>query len=121
MTFNKHDARDCRCVPYEPDIRAFEIRLDGTNYQCRSCYRFVDPNKWKGGWMNFGNKSKYVRPTHCPCCGIKMSKRRRAKKRLEESILDQIANPNRYQKFAMSKLPRKIELLESNVLIPRVN
>jgi len=120
MAFAQHDARDCSCVEYKPDFGVCELRMTGDNFYCSSCHRYVSSVKWKGGLVHFGCKSRYVKHFYCPCCGTRMRTRRRAKNRIVASIEDQTKFPEKYTSFVISKLEKKVKLLESNVLIPTV-
>jgi len=81
-----HDKKYCLCVKYKPKkMKLFGVRLNGHLFRCRKCWRYVDPKKWKGGYVVFTNRSRLVKQNECPCCGRKMSKHRKAKKKLVNS------------------------------------
>jgi len=123
----RHDENDCDCVDYEPKIKIWEVRLNGINLLCRNCNRYVDPAKWKGGFIEKKNYSRgygtimvWVSEKKCPCCGRRLSNKRRNKKKLEDSINHQIEFPELHDPRAKKTLKKKIKLLESNILSPRV-
>lgn len=90
----KHDARYCACLKYKPKrFRSHGERLKGILFRCRTCWRYVDPKKWKGGVVVFTNRSRLVKYNECPCCGKKMSMHRRAKKKLVNSMEQPIKYP----------------------------
>lgn len=121
MAFNQHDKRDCECIEYKPDFQTCDLRMTGKNYFCSSCHRYVASDKWKGGLVHFGSRTRFVKSFYCPCCGTRMRNRRRAKQRIVTSIKDQTNHPEKYTPYVISKLEKKIKLLESNVLIPTVS
>ncbi len=117
----RHNEEDCECVKYKPFIRIGEIRLNGINLLCRKCNRYVDPAKWKGGILKFQKVSRYASANQCPCCGRRLSINRRNKKALENSVMDQVMNPKLHDPRTRKTLKKKVKLLESNVLAPRVS
>lgn len=117
---DRHDARDCECIKYAPDFKVYEIRSNGINYRCRKCHRYVDPAKWKGGIVKFQLRSRKVPQNCCPCCGQRMSIKRKAKKRLEESVKHQVAHPELHDPNGTQALIKKSLLIYNNVLTPRV-
>jgi len=104
---------------YEPDdLWGYTIRMNGENYYCSSCGRYVSPKKWKGGFVEMkrymGTEMRYKKPWQCPCCGQKMRFRRRAKNPLRRSILDQIDNIDNLPPRIVKQLPAKMKLIETN-------
>jgi len=116
----RHDGNDCECVKYLPDFKLWEIRLNGTNFLCRRCNRYVDPAKWKGGILKFQTQSRYAKPNHCPCCGWRMSRHRYSKQKLIDSIDHQVKHPELHNLRARRTLKKKVKIIESNILTPRV-
>lgn len=116
----RHDERECDCVKYAPEMKIWEIRLDGINYLCRKCRRYIDPAKWHGGVLKFTNRSRLVKPNECPCCGRKLSTHRRAKAKLESSVRHQMEHPELHDPRALKTLEKKIYLIENDILVPRV-
>jgi len=124
---DRHEENDCDCVKYQPEFKMWEVRLNGINLLCRKCNRYVDPAKWKGGLIEKKNYSRgygtimvWFSKIHCPCCGRKMSNKRRNKKKLEDSIKHQVKYPELHDARARKTLKKKVKLLESNILAPRV-
>ena len=120
MAFNQHDKRDCECVEYKPDFTVCDLRLTGDNYYCSGCHRYVSSEKWKGGLVHLGRRTRFVKYFYCPCCGFRMRRKRRAKHRIVRSIEDQAKHPEKYKPYVISKLDKKIKLLQNNILIPTV-
>lgn len=125
MPFNKHEI--CTCIKYEPDFDKFQVKLDGTNYRCRACARFVSSLKWKGGFIEKKNHVKhsgtimgYVDKSYCPCCGDKMSMNRKAKLRLVRSVQRQIQSTI-VNKLNDKVLPEKIKFIEKKLATPIVH
>lgn len=121
MVVNRHDKKDCGCTQYKPDYAIFDIRLDGTNFYCRQCGRLVSKLKWKGGLIHFGNRSRILKPNECPCCGYRMSDKRRGKAKLEKSIEHQINHPELHPTITKRSLPKKISILYENIIRKRVS
>ena len=121
MAFTQHDKRDCECIDYKPDFSVCELRMTGENYYCSLCHRYVSSEKWKGGLVHLGSRTRFAKYFQCPCCGVRMRCRRRAKQRIVTSIEDQAKHPEKYTTFVISKLEKKIKLLENNLLIPTVS
>ena len=124
---DRHDENDCDCVDYAPKIKLWGVRLNGINLLCRKCNRYVDPAKWKGGLVEKKNHAKgygtimvMVSQINCPCCGRKMTSKRKNKKKLEDSVMDQIKHPELHDSRARKSLKKKVKLLDSNILAPRV-
>jgi hypothetical protein len=124
---DRHEENDCDCVKYQPEFKIWEVRLNGINLLCRKCNRYVDPTKWKGGLVEKKNYSRgygtimvMISQIFCPCCGRKMTIKRKNKKKLEDSIRHQIKYPELHDSRARKSLKKKVKLLESNVLAPRV-
>jgi hypothetical protein len=120
MAFSQHDVRDCRCVQFKPDFTVGDLKLTGENYFCSSCHRYVSSIKWKGGLVHFGKRTRFVKYFFCPCCGYRMRRKTRAKKKIISSIEDQVKHPENYTPYVRSKLEKKVKLLETNFLIPTV-
>ena len=117
---DRHDERDCECVKYSPSMEMWDLRLNGINYLCRGCNRYVDPKKWKGGIVHFSSRSRIVTSIYCPCCGRRMSKHRYAKKKLLDSLQKQVDHPELYRSNTRKTLQKKIKLIEGNFLYPTV-
>lgn len=115
-----HDERYCDCVKYKPKIKQFGVRYNGVNFRCKTCGRFVDPKKWRGGIVKFTNRFRFVKTNECPCCGRRMGKHRRAKKKLVDSIEHQINHPELHL-ISSKAIKNKKKLLESGILLPTVN
>src|SRR3989304_8795468 len=113
----RHEGDVCECIKYAPELKAYQIRSNGINLHCRRCNRYVDPAKWKGGIVHFTNRSRLVPANGCPCCGQRMAIRRKAKKKLEDSLKHQLENPELHNSTAQKRLKFKIALIESNFLI----
>ncbi len=120
MTYSQHDVRDCGCVQYKPDFSVVELRLIEGNYFCATCNRYVSKNKWTGGLVHFGSRTRFVPFFQCPCCGYRMRRGRRGKARILKSIKNQTEHPEEYTSFVLSKLEFKQKLLRENKLIPTV-
>lgn len=116
----RHDKRDCECLKYSPHLKVWDIRLNGINYLCRKCNRYVDPKKWKGGVVHFSSRSRTVTGNYCPCCGQRMSKHRYAKKKLLDSVTNQVNHPELYSPKTRKTLKKKVYLIDNDILIPRV-
>lgn len=120
LTIQRHDVRDCACVQYEPDdLWNYKIRMNGENYYCSGCGRYVSSLKWKGGLIEMrrdkgGTEMRYKTRSQCPCCGIKMRFKRRAKNMLLRSIQSQIDNPKKSTPFIRKSLPAKVRWIETN-------
>ena len=114
-----HDERYCACVKYKPKLTQYGVKYNGVNLKCKECGRFIDPKKWKGGIVKFTNRVRYVKAHECPCCGRRLAKHRKAKKRLVDSILHQQMFPEQHL-IKVSALKKKVKLLESGILIPTV-
>jgi hypothetical protein len=119
--------QSCDCEKYTPDFIQFQVRLDGTNYRCRGCSRYVSSLKWKGGLIERKNYSKgkgtimvYIGKNFCPCCGQKMSLHRVAKKKLIDSVQKQI---DRHWDNPLNTeiLPSKIKFLKEKLAVPFVH
>jgi len=118
MATSGHD--NCACSNYTPDLKTWEIRMNGDNFFCIKCNMLVSKKKWKGGIVKFGNRVLYKEFYYCPCCGYRMRQKRRNKKQQIESIEHQMAHPELHDKKALKALPSKVKLLENNVLIARI-
>ena len=116
----RHDSATCVCVKYKPKLVQYGIRLNGINFYCKGCARYVDPKKWKGGMVHFSNRSRMAKYNECPCCGRKMARHRRAKKKLIDSIQHQIEHPEMHLAEARKALKGKKKLIDSGLLIPTV-
>lgn len=116
----RHDERECVCVLYTPKLEMWEIRSNGVNFLCRNCNRYVDPAKWHGGVVKFQKRFRVITAIECPCCGQRMSKRRRAKKKLEDSVKHQFEHPELHNPRALRILMKKMYLIDNDILIPRV-
>jgi len=116
----RHDERDCECVQYAPTFKVYEIRANGINYRCRKCNRYVDPAKWFGGVVKFQLRTRLVPANYCPCCGQRMALKRKAKKKLEDSVKHQIAHPEQHDPRATQALIKKSLIIYNDVLTPRV-
>ena len=116
-----HAKEYCKCVKYKPKMRQYGIRLNGTNFRCKPCGRYVDPKKWKGGVVKFTNRVRYVKPNECPCCGWKMGRHRRAKKKLVDSVQHQLDHPEQHLPEARRALMVKKKLIDSGILMPTVS
>lgn len=116
----RHDELDCECIKYAPDLKMWDLRLNGINYLCRRCNRYVDPKKWYGGIVHFTNRSRIVSFYECPCCGQRMAKHRIAKKKLVDSLEDQTNHPEHYNPITRKMLKKKKKLIDNNILIPRI-
>ena len=119
MPLGRHDKRDCACVQHEPDgIWSYNIRMDGKNYYCRGCARYVSPDKWKGGLVEVskgykGTKFIYKEKNWCPCCGMRMAITRRSKNKRENSIKRQMENREMLSPIVKLSLPAKIAFIQS--------
>ena len=99
-------------MKYEPENLWFGIsaRLNGENYYCSVCCRYVSALKWHGGLVEMrrhttggkpqGTKMVYKRYNFCPCCGVKMrfynksrNKKKFGIKRIETSIKEILISP----------------------------
>lgn len=112
---------DCGCEKYKPTYNIFAIKMDGTNYYCRTCGKHVSKKKWKGGLVHFGNRSRILRPNDCPCCGYRMSDHRRAKAKLEKSIEHQMDHPELHVLITKRSLPKKVAILYENIIRKRIS
>ncbi len=118
---DRHDERDCECVKYAPTYKVWDIRLNGVNFICRRCGRYVDPKKWKGGIIKFQTRSRYASQIECPCCGYRMSRHRRDKNALVQSIKHQQKYPEKHDKRSLKRLKKKVKIIESEILAPRIH
>ncbi len=125
MPFYKHEI--CTCSKYKPDFTIYQVKLDGKNYRCRACARFVSPLKWKGGFIERKNHIRkkgtimvFVDKSRCPCCGDKMSMNRKAKKRLIQSVERQIKSTTN-DDYNLKILPQKIKFIEEKLATPIVH
>lgn len=114
-----HDEAYCECVKYKPKLTQYGIKFNGVNFRCKRCGRYVDPKKWKGGIVKLTNRVRFVKANECPCCGWKMGRHRRAKKKLVDSIKHQQEFPEQHL-ITPRALKKKVRLLESGVLFPSV-
>lgn len=119
MPLVRHDERDCKCVQYEPDnIWAYQLRMNGKNYYCRKCARYVSPDKWNGGHVemkkgNKGTRFVYKQKNWCPCCGKRMAITRKSKNKRTNSIEKQLANPEKLSPIVRLSLPAKVAFIQS--------
>lgn len=118
MTYQRHldIHRNCICNDYKPDFITGDLRLTGENFYCAKCDHYVSSKKWKGGIVLFGIRSRFVKFYFCPCCGIRMRYKIRAKARTRASIKDQEEHPEKYSRYIISKLKEKQKLLKNNFL-----
>jgi len=118
MTTSRHE--NCACEKYSPDLKTWEIRMNGENFFCIRCVSLVSKKKWKGGIVKFNNRQKYKEYYECPCCGYRMRQAVRNKKKQIESILHQMEHPELHFPSALKTLPSKVKLMENNVLVRRI-
>ena len=112
---------NCLCHKYGPDLEPFQIRMNGDNFYCMRCNGLVSKKKWKGGIVKFGNRIVYKKYYECPCCGYRMRAKRRNKKKQIDSIEHQLLHPEEHLPKAQTVLPKKIALMQKNILLARIS
>jgi len=118
MGESRHDERVCTCVQYKLDFTQYDLRYVKNSRYCKKCGRHVSLKKWKGGIIKFCNRARTVSKEFCPCCGERLRAGRRAKKKIRQSVRDQLKNPQNYNNAVIKKLNKKVKYLEKIKMIP---